>query len=242
MRRPSSILLLFFVLLTGGAAGSPVMAATAGHNTDRQTEQRTVTYRPQHRTPQALIQSLRPLFGDSARFSTDGTLVLIRSRPATLKEIHNLLPKLDHPAQHFRVQLSDHPTQSTTRTYSTTPKQFRNRTLDLMENETVTLAREQRVQTVSGGGSLLGWQQVSTLPTDGEFIRLRINSAEQAVYLTVQMQTLNMGKLSSINKVISGKLDQWIPLIGPEAGNDTQVTVSTQSREADNLYVKISAP
>lgn len=228
------LLVLLSALLLATMPASDVFAQPEANSAgDRQSG----VYHPQHRPAESLIKSLQPLYGDTARFSSDGQRLLIDTDRHTLDIIKDMLTKIDRPLRHFLVTLSEQPIAEGTRVYSTTSRNFRHQQYELLENQTLSLVRARQQQSVNQVSPW--WVSTDTQTTQGEALALSLTAVDASVYISIDLQVLENDQYSTIRKTVNTELGQWVSLYsGSPQANSPQVT-STGSRSATDLYIRI---
>lgn len=198
-------------------------------------------YRPQHQSPQALVTTLQAVYGDDARFSSDGQQLIIRATPAMLTSVRDTLAQIDQPPRRFLIVLSDQPQSANSNVYSTQSRSGRSGRYELGENEVLALSRASEAQTVSGRSPW--WTQVSSYTTAADSIELTVSAVASTAYVQVVMHTLANGQHATVKKSIRAELGQWVSLYSgaAPATQSGHTTASTRSRDAGELYIKITA-
>lgn len=228
-----AVLRLLLMLAVCALATNSFAQPQAESASDRQSG----VYQPQHRPAASLIEALQPLYGNSASFSTDGQRLLIDADRHTLDVIKDMLTKIDRPLRHFLVTLSEQPIADGTRVYSTTSRDYRHQQYQLLEGETLSLAKARQQQSVDGLSPW--WISTDHHTTQGEALTISLTAVEASVYISIDLQALDNDQFSTIKKTVNTELGQWVSLYsGASTPNPDQVS-STRSRSATDLYIRI---
>lgn len=227
--------LLLLLIPTGTI--STAYAETTDRNaltSDQDQEQQTQIYQPAYRSPQQLIDSIKPLYGEQLRLSTDGKVVLFNAPQPVVSEIQELLPTLDHPPRQLQVELSSTDQhEQTSKSYGTS-KRYLPQQFVITEGEPLTLLQQRQGQTVSGS---LWWHEVNSIPTQQAYLQITATVIGQQVAIDLTQQTLNNDRLARYDNRITGKLDEWISLSGRSSQDKTY---ATGNRSPVTQAIKIS--
>lgn len=193
-------------------------------------------YQPSHKPAQTLIDILSPLYPNS-KFSNDNQQIIIRGEAPAISQIQELLLQLDHPPRRFQLEISDQALPANSKTYSSGADPLSQQLFLLEENSTLTLGKSTESQQLKGVG--LGWLQVESKPLQQEFIRVKVQAAEQQIYLQLELQLLKNDKLQTFSNTISGPANQWLAVNGgePQAANLRQW--STTHRSLNQLFIRV---
>lgn len=202
---------------------------------------RTELYQPSHKPAAELIATVAPVYQNNATLASDGQQIIIRSKPSLVNEIVELLLQLDHPARQFVVEVTSSPEQANSKTFSTKNRSISQSTFTLNENIPLTMIKERQNQQLDSIGPL--WASIKTVPSQKEFLQLKLQSAKDYVYVDIKWQSLINGRLQLVDHRLQGYFDEWLPVSGSHSGSgNSKGKWSTKPRDnlAEALYIKIS--
>lgn len=231
--------------IVSAADGSKEIVAVAAVSKDIANE----LYQPSHKTAAILISAVAPIYGDEAKLSTEGKYIIMRAEQKILNQIQELLLQLDHPPQQFIIEVNNRPAPPNTKTYSTNSRSLSQKSFTLTENIPLILVKEQQQQLNTLRPLWIGRD---TIPSQREFLHIKIQSAKDQIYVDFRLQTLVNGRFSEVSNRISGSLYEWLPVSSSRtmATSTTNSTTSSaitkernwsaQTSRRENLYIKVS--
>lgn len=193
-------------------------------------------YQPSHKPAQALIDILAPLY-PASQFSTDNQQIIIRGEPAVIAQVQELLLQLDHPTRQFQLEISDHMPSANSKTYSSGTKNFSQQVFLLEENSKLTLSNSTESQQLRGVGPR--WFQIKSQPAQQEYLQVKVQAAEQRIYLQLNRRWLHNGELHTFSNTISGPVNQWLSVHGSDTQEDDLRQWRTGPQSLNQLFIKV---
>lgn len=215
----------------------------------------------QHRLPEQVIPSLRPLLGPDEKLLAVGDQLGVLASPQTLAQVQQLLAQLDSPLHRLQISLRS----SQQQTSQDRRVQLRGQLglgqapsrLQVQDNQQQGLRQlMQQVQTVEGGTAQLyvgqsypmamntyrledghwvaqpGWQYVDL--ASGFTAQAQLRGRQVLVTVAPQLQQLSRQGIAStrLQTELQGPLGQWLPLgSSSEQGNAQQQGLSTGQQQ-----------
>lgn len=198
--------LLFCTLSPIPTATAQLQPATSKQDVITKVE----TYQPNHKPAEELASAIRNLYSQDLAVVVSSGQILLRGHPSYVEQSMQLAQQLDQPRQTFNIELSSHPTADKDKQYSTKSRSLIEQTFTLSDDTELIVLREQISQQISG--KHFRWLEIETEPTEQEFLKISMQSAQKSVHFKITHQRLENGIFQTRTHQVSGPLEEWLAI------------------------------